>query len=440
MRCSAALREALKRYAPHLFSISLFEIAGSKSFDHYAAATVTFVRDKLDTFGGCDVVLHLNTLAAGRTPLLRQLHAAARGRIEFVEVAFTPRKGVAPWLLAASRLVPLLEQRGRTVVSMDVHDDLVLQNTQLVGLLGRLRKEKKELALTFWLAEDGCDDCLIQSPLPVPKLKSYAPEYGGGGGAFGLHAHTDGGMMVAKGEALREDLLAAHGGLGFGEFVGEHVRGAQTIPHGIEEMAFDAYLQQAGWMRIGPRVLFAVHRSLLAGRDGAAPLAAVDATCSAAHALRYERREVDVGKVESGVWLATCRHSHALDCAEDSLAAKARGARGATSSRVYVERGGGEEEEEDDGEDYVGPQDYGWLESGSEWLQRRVATRHGDGVVSVGTLTKWVPADGEDEALWHMAHDDGDGEDLDEAEVEAAMKLYAEVAGEEVAEEARGGA
>ena len=266
VRCSAALRDALKRYAPHLFSISLFEIAGSKSFDHYAAATVTFVRDKLDNFGGCDVVLHLNTLAAGRTPLLRQLHAAARGRIEFVEVAFTPRKGVAPWLLAASRLVPLLEQRGRTVVSMDVHDDLVLQNTQLVGLLGRLRKEKKELALTFWLAEDGCDDCLIQSPLPVPKLKSYAPEYGGGGGAFGLHAHTDGGMMVAKGEALREDLLAAHGGLGFGEFVGEHVRGAQTIPHGIEEMALDAYLQQAGWMRIGPRVLFAVHRSLLAGR------------------------------------------------------------------------------------------------------------------------------------------------------------------------------
>ena len=57
-----------------------------------------------------------------------------------------------------------------------------------------------------------------------------------------------------------------------------------------------------------------------------------------------------------------------------------------------------------------------------------MATRH-DGVVSVGTLTKWVPADGEDEALWHMAHDDGDGEDLDEAEVEAAMKLYAEVAG-----------
>ena len=42
----------------------------------------------------------------------------------------------------------------------------------------------------------------------------------------------------------------------------------------------------------------------------------------------------------------------------------------------------------------------GWLESGSEWLQRRVATRHGDGVVSGGTLTKWVPADGEDEALW----------------------------------------
>ena len=104
-----------------------------------------------------------------------------------------------------------------------------------------------------------------------------------------------------------------------------------------------------------------------------------------------------------------------------------------------------EEDEDEDEEDYVGPQDYGWLESGSKWLRGRVATRH-DGVVSVGTITKWVPADAEDEALWHMAHDDGDGEDLDEAEVEAALKLYAEVGQEQdagqvqVAEEASGGA
>ena len=161
-------------------------------------------------------------------------------------------------------------------------------------------------------------------------VKSEAAEGGGGGGAFGLHAHTDGGMMVAKGEALREDLLAAHGGLGFGEFVGEHVRGAQTIPHGIEEMAFDAYLQQAGWMRIGPRVLFAVHRSLLAGRDTKDPFKGVVTSSDIPHALRFTRREIDVGKPEFGTSLPTCRHSQALDCAEDSATwlegmAKAKG-------------------------------------------------------------------------------------------------------------------
>ena len=42
---------------------------------------------------------------------------------------------------------------------------------------------------------------------------------------------------------------------------------ANNIPHGIEEMAWDAYLNNVGWSLLLPKVLFSVHRSLLAGRN-----------------------------------------------------------------------------------------------------------------------------------------------------------------------------
>ena len=41
----------------------------------------------------------------------------------------------AQWLLAAMRLAPLLDMRGRTVVAADIHDDLSLQNAQARGTL-----------------------------------------------------------------------------------------------------------------------------------------------------------------------------------------------------------------------------------------------------------------------------------------------------------------
>jgi hypothetical protein len=37
--------------------------------------------------------------------------------------------------------------------------------------------------------------------------------------------------------------------------------------------------------------------------------------------------------------------------------------------------------------------------------------------MSDGYISGWLPADGDDVALWHMVHDDGDEEDLEEAEV-----------------------
>ncbi len=35
----------------------------------------------------------------------------------------------------------------------------------------------------------------------------------------------------------------------------------------------------------------------------------------------------------------------------------------------------------------------------------------------IGTIVAWLPAEGDDPALWHVEHDDGDEEDLEEHEV-----------------------
>ena len=319
------LREACAGYAPLLFSISLFETApGAKSFAHYAAATVAFMSDKLAHFGGCEFQLHLNAGAAAHTSLLRRLHEASRGRIRFVEFNFVPRPRIAPWLLAAMRLAPLLSVRSRTVVTADIHDDLALQNAQIRSLLMRLRRESRELCLTWWLAEDGADDCLLNCALPVPKLRQYVtdrayhdPNCCGG---VAVHAHMDAGLMIATGERLRETILAGHKGKTFVEYLQEMVTGAPTIPHGIEEMAWDSYLTDVGWHKLTPSVLFSVHRSLLAGRDSKDPFKHIVTASPAPHQLRLRREEVDVGKAEFAFTLPTCRHSQALDCAEDSAA------------------------------------------------------------------------------------------------------------------------
>ena len=39
------------------------------------------------------------------------------------------------------------------------------------------------------------------------------------------------------------------------------------------------------------------------------------------------------------------------------------------------------------------------------------------GAASDGRVVRWLPAEGDDFALWHMVHDDGDEEDLEEDEV-----------------------
>ena len=83
-------------------------------------------------------------------------------------------------------------------------------------------------------------------------------------------------------------------------------------------MAWDAFLEEAGWPLLLPRVLFSVHRSLLAGRDSKDPFAGLVVSSEHPHAISMRREEVDIGKSTFGINLPTCRHSQALDCAEDS--------------------------------------------------------------------------------------------------------------------------
>jgi len=273
------LRPLVRGYFPALFSICLFELDRSSQFHYYASSTVAFVQGKLRQFGGCEFELHLNAAAAAHGGLLRALIEAARGRIAFREYAFVPRPKVAPWLLAAMRLASLLEHAdgrggGRTVVTMDVHDDAKLQDAQLRALHARLWRERKDLCITWWLADEGAADCLVGAPLPVPRLKACVPDpayhSNGANGGLGLHAHMDAGLMVAQGSALRTALLRAHGGVPFKEYLRQYVLNAPSIPHGIEEMAWDHYFR-ASWETLLPLTLFSVHRSLIAGRDTADP-------------------------------------------------------------------------------------------------------------------------------------------------------------------------
>ena len=172
----------------------------------------------------------------------------------------------------------------------------------------------------------------------MPKLRQYVTDRwyhtSGSDGGLGVHAHMDAGMNLATGHGLRELVRAQHDGESYIEYLVDYVHGAPTIPHGIEEMAWDAYLHNANWSLLAPKVLFSVHRSLLAGRDTKDPFKGVVVSSDVAHELRLSREEVDVGKPEFGISLPTCRHSQALDCAEDSatwfegMAKAAGGAKG----------------------------------------------------------------------------------------------------------------
>jgi hypothetical protein len=68
-----------------------------------------------------------------------------------------------------------------------------------------------------------------------------------------------------------------------------------------------------------------------------------------------------------------------------------------------------------------------YLKTGHDWLNRKVRRVFKKGQPAViGTIVGWLPEQGEDFALWHVKHIDGDSEDLEEHEVK---KFLVEVAG-----------
>ena len=68
--------------------------------------------------------------------------------------------------------------------------------------------------------------------------------------------------------------------------------------------------------------------------------------------------------------------------------------------------------------------EYDWQLTGHRFIGERVSVIYPNGLTAIGTVQKYLPPDGDDEALFHILHDDGDKEDLDVYECFAAMEQY----------------
>ena len=68
--------------------------------------------------------------------------------------------------------------------------------------------------------------------------------------------------------------------------------------------------------------------------------------------------------------------------------------------------------------------EYDWQLTGHRFIGERVSMIYPNGLVGIGTVQKYLPPDGDDVALFHILHDDGDKEDLDCHECFAAMEQY----------------
>ena len=68
--------------------------------------------------------------------------------------------------------------------------------------------------------------------------------------------------------------------------------------------------------------------------------------------------------------------------------------------------------------------EYDWQLTGHRFIGERVSMIYPNGLVGIGTVQKYLPPDGDDVALFHVLHDDGDKEDLDCHECFAAMERY----------------
>jgi hypothetical protein len=62
-----------------------------------------------------------------------------------------------------------------------------------------------------------------------------------------------------------------------------------------------------------------------------------------------------------------------------------------------------------------------WKTTGHKWLGKTVVRIFPHAGPATCKVTKWVPEEGDDQALWHIVHKDGDEEDLEEYEMEEAL-------------------
>ena len=70
------------------------------------------------------------------------------------------------------------------------------------------------------------------------------------------------------------------------------------------------------------------------------------------------------------------------------------------------------------------PSEYNWETEGHRFIGKRVHRTYAGGAIAQGVVEKYLPSDGEDGALFHVLHDDGDEEDLDEKECAEAIEEY----------------
>ena len=112
-------------------------------------------------------------------------------RIKFTRYTISDRPE-KHWLVAAMRLPLLWEHDGpETVVSIDIHDDIKVQNRQIDKLLNKLKNNpnpnhrNKEVAMTYWAAREH--ECSNGTNIP-----------------HGRHNHMDAGLCLWQPGQARE--------------------------------------------------------------------------------------------------------------------------------------------------------------------------------------------------------------------------------------------
>ncbi len=90
----------------------------------------------------------------------------------------------------------------------------------------------------------------------------------------------------------------------------------------------------------------------------------------------------------------------------------------ATDEQEIVSSAGKKDKVDEKKEAPFGEESSEWLTTGSEYIGRYVKRKFGKKKAIIGVIIGWLPPDGEDMALWHVEHVDGDEEDLEEFEVE----------------------